>query len=108
MLFNDLRAQNRRGYVAFPAGRVVGQSYRQTKLVVQLDHGGQVRVLVGRRVLRVAVQNRHLGAAAVIQHAQRVGDLVQRAHARGEQHRRFLRGHGLEIRQVRDLAGGDF
>ena len=24
------------------------------------------------------------------------------------QHRRFLRGHGLEIRQVRDLAGGDF
>ena len=66
VLFNDLCAQNRRGYVAFPAGRMVGQPYRQTELVVQLDHGGQVCVLVGRRVLRVAVQNRHLGTAAVI------------------------------------------
>ena len=87
MFFNDLRTQHGGGHVALPARRMVGQAHRQTKLLVQFQHGGQVGILVGGGVLGVAVQHRYLGAAAVVQHAQCIGDFIQRAHAGGKQHR---------------------
>ena len=107
VLFNDLRAQHGGGHIALPPGGVIGQADRQAELLIQLDHRGQVGVLIRGGILGVAVQDRDFRAAAVIQHAKCIGDLVKAAHAGGEQDRRFQRGHCLQIRQVRDLARGD-
>ena len=108
VLFDHLRAQHGSGDVTLPAGGVVGQTHRQAELVEQFHHGGEVGVLVGGGVLGVAVQHRDLGAAAIVQDAQGVGDLIQVAHAGGKQHRGVQLGHFLEIRQVGDLSGGHF
>ena len=107
MLLDDRRAQHGGGHVALPAGRVVGKPHRQAKLVKQLQHGAQVGVGVGGGVLGVAVQDSGFGAAVVVQDAQRIGDLVQRAHAGGKQHRDLGPAHLLQVGQVGDLAGGD-
>ena len=108
VLFNDLCAQHGGGDVALPSRRVVRKPDRQAELVEQFHHGGQVGILIGGGVLGVAVQNRRFGAAVIVQHTERVGDLAEGAHAGRKQHRRAQFGDLLEIRQVGDLAGGDF
>ena len=76
VLFNHLRTKYRGSNIAFPARRVVRKPDRQAELVKKLQHGGKVGILIGSRVLGVAVQNGHFRAAVVVQDAKGVGDLA--------------------------------
>ena len=107
VLFNDARAKRHGRDVGLPAQRVVGIPHRAAEMGRQVLHGAQVRVREWRGIFGIAVQQRNILHAAVLQHGHRVLNFRQRTHACGEDDRFFQRGDPFQIGQVRDLSGRD-
>ena len=108
MLFDHRSAQRHSGHIALPAVCMVRKAHGQAKLLAQGDHGGQVGILVRGGILCVAVQKRDIRAAVILQNAHGILHLAKGAHAGGKDHRCACFAHGLQIRQIGDLAAGHF
>ena len=103
VLLDDRRPERHRRERRVVPERVVGEADRLPVALAQLREHVQADALGGCRVLRRALQHRHLIAGR----GDSSVELFPRGHPRGQEHRLAGRGRRAHELQVRDLARAD-
>ena len=107
VLLDDRRAATDRRQRDLQAERVIGEADGEPEALAQRVHRAQIHLARRRRIGAQAVQQRDGRRARRADGGHRVGDLGERAHAGGHDHRPPLGGHVPQEREIRDLAGRD-